>query len=131
MRVALEKVAGVEKVNVTLKRGVAHIALKQGNTVTLPQLRQIIKDAGYSTRDAEVTATGTASRKGREVVLTIGGTDSVVQLAAGREAEPFNALSRSLGDGTQQLEVTGVVPAPASAGTSDRLLVQSSRRISP
>ena len=57
MSVALKKVDGVSSVNVTLKRGVAHIALDAGNSVSLPQLRGIIKDAGYTTRDAVVTAT--------------------------------------------------------------------------
>lgn len=58
MRVALNKIDGVESVAVSLEKATAEIRLKPGNAVTLPQLRRVIRESGYPTRDAQVTARG-------------------------------------------------------------------------
>ena len=75
--VALKKMEGITSVNVTLTRGVAHITLKEGNAVSLTRLRRIVKDAGYTTGDADVTVRGDLARRGDELVLDVRGSRQV------------------------------------------------------
>jgi len=56
--VAIHKLDGVESVDVSLKKGTADIRFKPGNKISLPQLRKVIRDTGYPTKDAEVQARG-------------------------------------------------------------------------
>jgi len=67
--VAVKKLDGVESVEVSLEKASADIRLKPGNTITLPQLRRIIRQSGYPTKDAQVDARGTfVERNGRPVL---------------------------------------------------------------
>jgi len=121
VRVVLEKVEGIETVSVTLKRGVAHLTLKRGNRVTLADLRRVIKDAGYSSRDAAVSVIGTVRGERSRLTLEVSGTKEVFELSAGKE--------RSLGDVERQIdrtvEVMGTITAPGANSGRERLQVQS------
>ena len=123
MRVALEKVEGIQQVNVTLKRGVAHITFKDGNTVTLQQLRKVIKDAGYTTRDAEVTVRGSVTGT-QKLVLAISGTHTSLALSQAKEGASLAPLRTGSGRGLL-VEVLGTVPAPEGKSPADTLLVRS------
>ena len=119
MRVALTKVDGVTAVDVTLKRGVAHITLREGNRVTLAGLRTIVKDAGYTTGDAGVTAAGHVSSTGGGPLLTVEGTRELFTLEAdGGSREALRGLAAQ---GTPVL-VTGTVVLPASAAKTSGTL---------
>ena len=54
----MKKVEGVESVAVSLKDGLTVLELKSGNTVTLSQLRTVIKNNGFVSKDTQVTARG-------------------------------------------------------------------------
>jgi copper chaperone CopZ len=69
--VALKKLDGVESVDVSLERSTADIRLKAGNGITLPQLRRIIRQAGYPTKDAEVVARGTIVERNGKPALDL------------------------------------------------------------
>jgi copper chaperone CopZ len=56
--VALEALDGIESVKVSLEKASADIRLKPDNKITLPQMRRVIRRAGYPTKDAEITARG-------------------------------------------------------------------------
>ena len=120
MRVALSKVDGVASVEVTLKRGVAVIRLREGNAVTLSKLRGIIKDAGYTSQDAAVTAIGRIVARDGALQLTVEKTQEAFRLEA--HAETPDAL-RGVGRSQNGLvEVTGVVPPSAAGATSPSTL---------
>lgn len=96
MSVAVRKLDGVESVDVSLEKSSAVIVLKTGNTITLPQLRSVIRKSGYPTRDARITARGKiVEREGRLLLDLLNG--SGLELA-GRPTELP----------TQAVEVTGV-----------------------
>jgi hypothetical protein len=57
----MQKVEGVQKVQVSLKEGVTTLELRADNTVTLAQLRTVIKNNGFVSKDAAVTARGTVA----------------------------------------------------------------------
>ena len=54
----MQKVPGVSAVRVSLNEGLTVIDLKPDNTVTLSGLRQVIRNKGFVTRSAEITARG-------------------------------------------------------------------------
>jgi Heavy-metal-associated domain len=79
--VAIKKLDGVESVDVSLEKATADVRLKPGNAITLPQLRRIIRQAGYPTKDARVDARGTlVDRNGKPTLDLQNG--SFLELAA-------------------------------------------------
>mgnify|MGYP000580336388 FL=1 len=45
------KLEEVEKVEINLKKGYAKITVKEGKTLSMNEVKEIIKDAGYLTND--------------------------------------------------------------------------------
>jgi copper chaperone CopZ len=73
--VALKKLEGVESVEVSLEKASADIRLKADNTLTLPQIRRIIRSNGYPTKDAQITARGIViDRDGKPVFDLLNGS---------------------------------------------------------
>ena len=52
------KLPGVESADVSLDKASADIRLKAANTVSVPQLRELMKRNGYPTKDAQIVARG-------------------------------------------------------------------------
>ena len=57
----MKKVPAVEQVRVSLKDGLTVLDLNPENNVTLAQLRRIIKNNGFVSKDASVVARGMPS----------------------------------------------------------------------
>jgi copper chaperone CopZ len=55
---SIQRMAGVESVEVSLKTGTLEIALMPGNSVKMSELRKRIRDNGFKATDAKVTAIG-------------------------------------------------------------------------
>jgi copper chaperone CopZ len=84
--VAIKKLDGVQLVEVSLEKASADIRLGPGNKITLPQLRRVIRQAGYPTKEAAVEARGTfVERNGKPALDLQNG--SFLELAA-RPAMP-------------------------------------------
>ncbi len=87
VNVALKKVAGVESVEVSLNKGLATVKLKPGNTVSVPQLWQLLHDKGYTPKATTVSARGELAEVQGHLQLKIAGTKDVLALVA----DPKNA----------------------------------------
>lgn len=74
----MQKLTGVESARVSLKEGLTVLELRPGNTVTLAQLRTVIKHNGFVSKDAQIVARGTPRNGGFEV----SGTGERLTLAA-------------------------------------------------
>ena len=81
MSVAIKKLDGVEAVDVSLEKATADIRLKPGNTITMPQLRKLIRQAGYPTKDARVDARGALVERNGKPALDLQ-NGSFLELAA-------------------------------------------------
>jgi hypothetical protein len=57
----MQKVDGVQAARVSLNDGLTILDLKPGNDITLAKLRQIIKNNGFVSKDANVIARGVAN----------------------------------------------------------------------
>jgi len=69
--VAIKKLDGVESVDVSLEKATADVRLKPGNAITIPQLRRIIRQVGYPTKDAKVEARGTMVERNGKPTLDL------------------------------------------------------------
>ena len=58
VNVALKKVAGMESVEVSLNKGLATVKLKPGNTVSVPELWELIHDKGYTPKATAISVRG-------------------------------------------------------------------------
>ena len=110
MSVAIKKLSGIESVDVSLEKASADIRLKADNNITLTQLRQIIKNNGYPTKDAQITARGRiVDRNGTPALDLLNGT--VLELTekprdAGDRTVVVTGVSRVRGKGADQLTAT-------------------------
>ena len=110
MSVAVKKMNGVETVEVSLEKASAVIVLKEGNAVSLPELRRVIRNSGYPTRDAQVTARGK--------IVERGGT-RVLDLLNGFTLTITNPSDVKVSDTV--VEVTGVSQADGKSGERIRV----------
>jgi len=123
----MRKVDGVESVDVSLERASAAINLRPGNRITLAQLRQIIKNNGFTAKEATVTVVGTLTERGGKPALTITGTDAVWLIAPGaaNDAAYADAMQRVKAHESGAVEAVGTVAAPANPDQPEELTLQS------
>ena len=128
VRVAIEKIPGVEKVDVSLNDGVAIIRLAAGNEVTVAQVRRMIRDKGFTPRDAQLRVRGRVEARDDEFVLLLPGPNRRYALRAGgalqsrlREAAGLDVVieGRMPQDGAgdvspSMLEVSNLIRRPSS-----------------
>jgi hypothetical protein len=74
----MQKVDGVQTVRVSLKEGLTVLELRPDNTVTLSQLRTVIKNNGFVSKDAQILARGTP----RDGIFEVGGTGERLTVSA-------------------------------------------------
>ena len=71
----MRKLEGVASVDVSLEKGFIDIRLKADDSVTLPQLRRIIRSNGNETKDAQISGRGRiVDRDGKPVVDLLNGS---------------------------------------------------------
>jgi hypothetical protein len=110
--VAVKKLEGIESVDVSLEKASAVIVLKPENRVTLAQIRRVIRNSGYQTRDAGITARGAiADRKGKPVLDLLNG--SVLELTdTPKDSAPgtveITGTSRIAGKDNERLTIDSV-----------------------
>lgn len=108
--VALRKVAGVESVDVSLNKGLARVKLKAGNTVSMPQLWELIYKNGYTPKTTTVSVRGELTIVAGTLQLKVSGTKDTLPLEAdAKNPAAFDDASKRAG---QTVVVQGVmVPA--------------------
>lgn len=96
MRVAVQKIEGVEDVTVSLNEGVAIVRFARANRVSATQVRQTIREKGFTPRDAHVRALGTIELRGDTLVLVIPGAGPAFTLraSAAMQAQLHEAIGR-------------------------------------
>ena len=71
----MQKVSGVATVKVSLNDGLTILDLKPQNTVTLANLRQVIRNNGFVTKEIELTARGTFQAQNGQQTFVVSGTN--------------------------------------------------------
>jgi hypothetical protein len=131
--VGIGRLQGVESVDVSLTRGAADVRLRAGNTVTLAQLRKVVKDGGFSSRDTTVTVIGTLTERDGAPLLETTGLNVVWRLARDpKQPQAYDdAVARVKGKQRGAIEIVGVVPVSRDAKQPDQLVVKSLRSVAP
>ena len=96
---------------VSLERAVADVRLRPGNAVTMSQLRQLIKDNGFTAKEATVTVVGNLIERGGKPALEVTGTNVVMLMVPDPKApDVYKELEARLGARQgQSVEVRGVL----------------------
>ena len=76
----MKKVPAVTQVRVSLNEGLTVLDLEPGNTVTLAQLREIIKNNGFVSKEATAVARG-APNAAADRQFTVSGTTEELALS--------------------------------------------------
>ena len=84
--VALKKTVGVESVEVNLNQGRATVKLKPGNTVTVPQLWELIHQKGYTPKRTGVLARGVLSQPNGKLQFQVSGSSTILAVAVDPKA---------------------------------------------
>ena len=117
----MRKLPGVESVDVSLERAITDVRLRRSNTVTLDQLRKVIRNNGFNAEEADITVVGKVSEGGGQPVLSVTGTESVLILAA----DPKNAKAFQQIRGHLQTQRGMPLEVRGSVVSGDRLTVRS------
>jgi copper chaperone CopZ len=105
--VALKKVAGVESVEVSLNKGLATVKLKPGNTVSVPQLWELIHKNGYTPKSTAVSVRGDLANSNGQLQLKVSGTQEILTLVANSKSPAaYGEVSKKFG---QTVVVEGVM----------------------
>ena len=104
MSVAIKKIPGVESVGVSLNKGTATIQLKPGNSVSLEQIVERVKNNGFTPKEAEVTALGEVLYTGGKLQLRIAGQNYEIETQAVEKSEELKTRAG------ETLLVEGVIP---------------------
>jgi len=115
--VAIKKVEGVESVDVSLNEGFADIKLRDGNQVTVDQVREIIRKNGFTPKESTVKVRGKVIERNGKPALEVGGQNGVL-LLTGNVAE----LSKKAG---KEVVVSGVIPDTAAKNEPETIDVKT------
>jgi copper chaperone CopZ len=105
--VALKKVAGVESVEVSLNKGVATVKLKPGNSVSVPQLWELIHKSGYTPKATAVSVRGYLANINGQLQLKVSGMKETLALASDpKNTAAYSEAAKKLG---QTVIIEGVM----------------------
>jgi copper chaperone CopZ len=107
VHVALKKVPGAESVEVSLNQGLATVKLKPGNTISVPQLWELIHKNGYTPKSTAVSVRGELANINGQLQLKVSGTNETLSLAANpKNPAPYSEASTKIG---QTVIIQGVM----------------------
>ena len=128
VRVAIQKIDGVDSVALSLERAEADIRLRQDNRVSLDQFRRIAKANGFEPRQATITAVGTVREVNGALAFEVSGVPAPLLVVTDRSApSAYQQLKsawdskkpgafeivgtvESKGDGIERIAVASVTP---------------------
>jgi copper chaperone CopZ len=115
VRVAVEKIPGVDSVRVSLNDGYADIHLAPENTVTVARVRETIRNNGFTPKEARIRVTGSVMQLDDAPALSVAGAQRF-RLVEHPDAPEWAGELARLPVG-RAVTVEGVVPeaAPGAA----------------
>jgi copper chaperone CopZ len=97
VRGALQKFSGVEKVDVSLNKGLATVTLKPGNTVRLSDVWETVRKNGFTPKHTRVVVRGEVVQ-GPKAEFKVTGSNEVYGLSADPKApKAFEEIQRHAG----------------------------------
>lgn len=123
----MEKLPGVESATVKLNEGRAVLQLKPENRVTIAQVRERVRQNGFTPRDAVVTARADVVLEGDRLRLRISGTDETFDVRVASAS-----LDQRLRSGAgRPFVVNGTIPFEKDTTRAPVLQVTDARPVTP
>jgi hypothetical protein len=120
----MRKIPGVKAVRVSLNEGLTVLDFNAGNTVTLAQLRAVLKNSGFVSKEAKLEATGTVAANGQGLVFTVAGTGEAFTVLPGpTNRTAYENLTSRLQAGSAMVELKGTTSTPD--GKAPSLVVEA------
>jgi copper chaperone CopZ len=111
----MQKLDGVESVEVSLNKGEALLRLKPGNSVTIEKVRQVVIDSGFTPKDADAEVVGKIVERDGKPSLAVSGVDLVYELVDDRrESGKLTQLREKARE--KDLVVKGHLPETTTKG---------------
>jgi hypothetical protein len=115
----MRKLPGVKTVRVSLNDGLTVLDLNVSNTVTLAQLRTVLKNSGFVSRQARLEAAGTVTANGRGLGFAVSGTGEKFALLPGASTRSaYEDLKQRAQPGSVAVQLKGTVGAPDNKTSS-------------
>ena len=119
----MRKLSGVKTVRVSLNDGLTVLDLNVSNTVTLAQLRTVLKNSGFVSREARLEAAGTVTATGGGLVFAVSGTAEKFALLPGAtNRSAYEGLKERARPGSVAVQLKGTASAPDNKTSSLVLL---------
>ena len=110
MRVAAQRLTGIEAVDVSLERAVVDIRLREGNPISLEDVRRLIRSNGFTPREATVTAVGAMVVRGALASIEVSGSKTILHISETRSSPPAREQAIQVqSNGGGRVELTGTV----------------------
>ena len=131
VRVAVQKVDGVESVELSLERASADIRLRPANRVSIDRFRQIVKANGFEPKQASVTAVGTVRETGGTLTFDVSGVATALAISPDKSTPEAYKQLKTAADLKSAIpfEIVGTVqPRTSRTGDGmDTVVVTSAR----
>ena len=125
----MRKLPGVEEVHVSLEKAQTDIILRAGNTVTVAKLREIIKNSGFKSGDAEIVAEGRVVGDKGQLLLDLAPAQTTLVIREDQgDAEALAEARRLRGSTPTIVEATGTLATDDSVVLKSIKVVRSISR---
>jgi copper chaperone CopZ len=124
VRVGMEKLAGVESVEVSLNRGLASLKLKAGNSVRLEQVHEVVTSKGFTPREARVAVMGEMKAGDGRPGFKVSGIEQLYEVEIDSKAAISPAELGKLAG--RKLMAEGVIAAPPPPKANTRQIIHLS-----
>lgn len=121
MEKGLKKLEGVKKVKVSLNKGNAVLQFASDSELTLADIRRVVRDGGFTPKEAKVEVSGTLKAEGGELRLQVGEMGYLLK-PSDQAKEAWRQLQKSATGTT--VTVVGQTPADQD----DRIVVRQVKR---
>lgn len=120
LETGLEKMSGVKNATVSLNDGYAAVELNRDNSVTLGQIRQVVKDNGFTPKSATVEIFGTLARVNNNQLVLSSATNQQYTLSAAPDKQSAWEQLQTLPNGSSV-----EIKAQVAEDETEQLSVQS------
>jgi copper chaperone CopZ len=117
VRVAVQKIPGVEEVKVSLNEGMTEIRFARANGATISQVRRAIREKGFTPKEADVRVRGRVDLSGDTFLLVL--PDSVDTFTLHASPAAREQLREAI---DREVEAQGRVPEESERVGAARIL---------
>lgn len=125
VRGAFRKLSGVESVDVSLNKGLAAIRMKPGNTLTIEQFWETVRQNGFTPRETSVVLRGEILQLAGKLELKVSGSNRAYELVADPKVpHAIDELRSRIG---KTLTLEGTLTPPKDLKSAVPIRVRNSR----